>query len=74
MTQTLTPPTTTSGPRAEVEGWLAAFEQALTGADVDAAVGVFATDRCWRDLVSFSSRPARPASTPRSTGCRRCTT
>ncbi len=54
MTQTLQPPTTTSGPRAEVEAWLAAFEQALTAADVDAAVGLFASDSYWRDLVSFT--------------------
>ena len=54
MTQTLQPPTRTSGPRAEVEAWLTAFEQALTAGDVDAAVELFATDSYWRDLVSFT--------------------
>src|SRR6476469_1612447 len=54
MTQTLEPATTTSGPRSAVEGWLSAFEQALTAGDVEAVVELFAADCYWRDLVSFT--------------------
>ena len=54
MTQTLEPATTTSGPRSAVEGWLSAFEQALTAGDVEAVVELFGTDCYWRDLVSFT--------------------
>ena len=41
-------------PRAEVERWLSAFQQALTAGDVEAAVTLFAPDSYWRDLVSFT--------------------
>ena len=41
-------------PAAEaVARWLAAFEQAIVHQDVAAAVGLFAADCHWRDLVAF---------------------
>ncbi|MEJ7704714.1 MAG: hypothetical protein WKF47_14090 [Geodermatophilaceae bacterium] len=40
--------------RAEVEAWLAAFEQALTAGDTRAAAAMFLDDSYWRDLVSFT--------------------
>ena len=51
VTEQTTAPST---PRAEVERWLAGFQQALTAGDVEAAVALFAPDSYWRDLVSFT--------------------
>ncbi|MFC9786547.1 NAD(P)-binding domain-containing protein [Rhodococcus sp. NPDC127528] len=56
MTQTLDPvlrsdPAT---PQQRVDAWLAAFETALAGRDVEAAAGMFAADSFWRDLVAFT--------------------
>ena len=56
MTQpTLTEqPAAPDTPRAEVERWLAVFQQALTAGDVGRAAALFAPDSFWRDLVSFT--------------------
>ncbi len=47
-------PAAPNTPRAEVERWLAAFQQALTAGDVEGAAALFAPDSYWRDLVSFT--------------------
>ena len=47
-------PAAPNTPRAEVERWLAAFQQALTAGDVEGAAALFAPDSFWRDLVSFT--------------------
>ena len=47
-------PAAPNTPRAEVERWLAAFQQALTAEDVEGAAALFAPDSYWRDLVSFT--------------------
>ena len=47
-------PAAPNTPRAEVERWLAAFQQALTAEDVEGAAALFAPDSFWRDLVSFT--------------------
>jgi putative flavoprotein involved in K+ transport len=52
MTQTLDSPPLT--PQQRVESWLAGFEEALRGRDVERAAGMFAATSFWRDLVAFS--------------------
>ena len=37
-----------------MDAWLADFEAALAVRDIDRAVGKFATDSFWRDLVAFT--------------------
>ena len=37
-----------------VDQWLAAFQDALTARDVDAAAALFAPESYWRDLVAFT--------------------
>ncbi len=55
MTDTLERPGTTAASAADrADAWLSAFEEALTSGDVDRAVGMFAAQSFWRDLVSFS--------------------
>lgn len=54
MTQTTAAPSTTMSPQERVDAWLAAFESALSDRDVAGAVGKFATDSFWRDLVAFT--------------------
>ncbi|GEL21794.1 FAD-dependent oxidoreductase [Pseudonocardia sulfidoxydans NBRC 16205] len=56
MTQTLEPRTddAVGDPQARAEAWLADFEAALAARDVERAVGMFAVDCFWRDLVSFT--------------------
>ncbi|UXA14251.1 NAD(P)/FAD-dependent oxidoreductase [Mycobacterium sp. SMC-8] len=55
MTSTLDPQTTTQlSPQQRVEYWLADFEAALAVRDIERAVGMFAMDSFWRDLVSFT--------------------
>ena len=41
-------------PSAQVQQWLARFDQALTQRNLDAAVALFGDDCYWRDLVSFT--------------------
>jgi putative flavoprotein involved in K+ transport len=41
-------------PHQELDGWLAAFEEALSDCDVDAATRLFLPDAFWRDLVAFT--------------------
>ena len=53
MTSTLEPQTDLT-PQQRVDSWLADFESALAGRDIDRAVAMFATDSFWRDLVSFT--------------------
>ncbi|MCX8556589.1 NAD(P)-binding domain-containing protein [Mycobacterium sp. SMC-16] len=53
MTATLEP-TTAVSPQQRVETWLANFEAALAAQDIDGAVGMFAVDSFWRDLVAFT--------------------
>ncbi len=53
MTQTLDPATSLT-PQERVDAWLADFEAALAVRDIDRAVGKFATDSFWRDLVAFT--------------------
>ena len=43
-----------ASPQARVDAWLASFESALRGRDIEAAAGLFATESYWRDLVSFT--------------------
>ena len=43
-----------ASPQARVDAWLANFESALKGRDIEAAAGLFATESYWRDLVSFT--------------------
>ena len=45
---------TTAEPAAQVDAWLAEFEDALTARDVDRAAAMFGTDGLWRDLVAFT--------------------
>jgi putative flavoprotein involved in K+ transport len=52
MTQTLDSPPLT--PQQRAESWLAGFEEALRGRDVERAAGMFAATSFWRDLVAFS--------------------
>ena len=55
MTSTLDPQTTTEvTPQQRVDAWLADFEAALAVRDIERAVGMFAVDSFWRDLVSFT--------------------
>ena len=57
MTQTANTEVSTeaaASPQARVDAWLASFESALKGRDVEAAAGLFATESYWRDLVSFT--------------------
>ena len=55
MTSTLDPQTTTKvTPQQRVDAWLADFEAALAVRDIERAVGMFAVDSFWRDLVSFT--------------------
>ncbi|APE16892.1 flavin-containing monooxygenase [Mycolicibacterium pallens] len=53
MTSTLEPQATLT-PQQRVDEWLADFEAALAARDIDRAVGKFAVDSFWRDLVSFT--------------------
>ena len=41
-------------PQQRVDAWLADFETALATRDIGRAVGMFAVDGFWRDLVSFT--------------------
>jgi putative flavoprotein involved in K+ transport len=52
MTETLARTATTASARADA--WLAGFEHALAGRDVDRAAGMFAAESYWRDLIAFS--------------------
>ena len=57
MTQTVNTEVSTeaaASPQARVDAWLASFESALKGRDIEAASGLFATESYWRDLVSFT--------------------
>ena len=57
MTQTVNTEVSTeaaASPQARVDAWLASFESALKGRDIEAAAGLFATESYWRDLVSFT--------------------
>ena len=57
MTQTVNTEASTgadASPQARVDAWLANFESALKGRDIEAAAGLFATESYWRDLVSFT--------------------
>ena len=57
MTQTVNTEASTeaaASPQARVDAWLASFESALKGRDIEAAAGLFATESYWRDLVSFT--------------------
>ena len=55
MTSTLDPQTTTEvTPQQRIDAWLADFEAALAVRDIERAVGMFAVDSFWRDLVSFT--------------------
>ena len=53
MTSTVESPITRT-PQQQVDTWLANFEAALAARDIDAVVGMFATDSFWRDLVAFT--------------------
>ena len=52
--QTSPPETTELTPQQRVDAWLADFEAALAVRDIEHAVGMFAVDSFWRDLVSFT--------------------
>ena len=55
MTSTLEPQTTPElTPQERVDAWLADFEAALAGRDIERVAGMFAVDSFWRDLVSFT--------------------
>ncbi|WP_199189731.1 NAD(P)/FAD-dependent oxidoreductase [Mycobacterium sp. ENV421] len=55
MTSTLDPQTTSDvTAQQRVDAWLADFEAALAGRDVERVAGMFAIDSFWRDLVSFT--------------------
>ena len=56
MTQTIDAPINTAqlSPQERMDAWLADFEVALAVRDIDRAVGKFATDSFWRDLVAFT--------------------
>ena len=57
MTQTVNTEVSTeaaASPQARVDAWLASFESALKGREIEAAAGLFATESYWRDLVSFT--------------------
>lgn len=54
MTQTTAAPLATLSPQERVDAWLADFESALADRDIERAVGKFATDSFWRDLVAFT--------------------
>lgn len=41
-------------PGARVDAWLEGFEAALKARDIPRAVGMFAVDCYWRDLVAFT--------------------
>ena len=41
-------------PNGKIATWLATFQDALAKGDIDAAVGLFATDCYWRDLLTFT--------------------
>ena len=41
-------------PTQAASAWLADFNSALTGGDIDAAVALFEADSYWRDLVAFT--------------------
>ena len=43
-----------SSPSAQVENWLAAFDQALISGDIQSAAAMFGAESYWRDLVSFT--------------------
>ena len=45
---------TASDPQSQAQGWLSAFEQALSSNNIAAAVAMFESDCYWRDLVSFT--------------------
>lgn len=40
--------------RTTAQGWLTAFADALSARDIDRAVGLFADESYWRDLVAFT--------------------
>ena len=56
MSETIERPVTAepSAARAAAEGWLSAFETALSAGDIDAAAELFAETSFWRDLVTFT--------------------
>ncbi len=56
MTETLQRPEATGvpSPTERADAWLTGFEAALRARDVDRAVGMFATESYWRDLIAFS--------------------
>jgi putative flavoprotein involved in K+ transport len=43
-----------TAPNARMTAFLGKFEAALAAGDIDAAVGMFAADSYWRDLVAFT--------------------
>ena len=45
---------TASDPQSQAQGWLSAFEKALSSNNIAAAVAMFESDCYWRDLVSFT--------------------
>ena len=45
---------TASDPQSQAQGWLSAFEKALSSNNIAAAVAMFEADCYWRDLVSFT--------------------
>ncbi|WP_304117069.1 NAD(P)/FAD-dependent oxidoreductase [Mycolicibacterium bacteremicum] len=54
MTQMIDAPTPVRSPQDRVDAWLTDFETALATRDIERAVGLFAVDSFWRDLVSFT--------------------
>ncbi|MDX1873138.1 NAD(P)/FAD-dependent oxidoreductase [Mycolicibacterium sp. 120266] len=58
MTQTIDAPAPSHpeelSPQQRVDAWLTDFEHALATRDIDRAVGKFALDSFWRDLVAFT--------------------
>jgi putative flavoprotein involved in K+ transport len=54
MTQTIDASIATLSPQERVDAWLADFEAALAARDIDRAVGKFAVDSFWRDLIAFT--------------------
>ncbi|MCC4299932.1 NAD(P)/FAD-dependent oxidoreductase [Aurantimonas coralicida] len=56
MSETIERPVTAepSAARTAAEGWLSAFETALSAGDIDAAAELFAETSFWRDLVTFT--------------------
>ena len=54
MTQTTEAPAQADNADRAVETWLAEFGEALSAGDTGRAAGMFETEGCWRDFVSFT--------------------